>query len=80
MESPASSTVVNPCLKPIFWALIKAVIFSSNETSPNALSTKDIGPSIRIPVRIPFFVTIVPLFDSVFISIPEMSNAFWLTK
>ena len=80
LESPASSTVVKPFWKHIFWALIKASILLSNEISPKASSIIDIGPSIRTPVSLPFFESTVPLVDVVLISIPAISKAFWLTK
>ena len=80
LESPASSTVVKPFLKHISWALTKAFILSSKEISPNEISIKDIGPSMRTPVNFPFLDNRVPLVDFVLISIPAISKAFWLTK
>ena len=43
---------------------------------PNALSIKDIGPSISTPVSFPFSITTVPFFDLVLTSILAISRAF----
>ena len=75
-DNPASSTVVSPCLKQISCALKRASIFSSLEMFPNALSIKDIGPSISTPVSFPFSITTVPFFDLVLTSILATSRAF----